>query len=205
MRVEYIGDATLYLGDALEIMPELVGIGAVLADPPYGNGYIHGGGRTVKGIGKGKYGSNFAGVKIFGNDQPFDTGPILALGLPTILWGANHFCGKLPGSKKWIVWDKRAKSCHSNSFSDCEIAWTNLPGVARMFRHHWDGMCKASETGIKRQHPTQKPIALMRFCLTFIPGDVTVLDPYMGGGDHGRSLRAGVPPVRRHRDRREIF
>lgn len=36
MRVEHIGDATLYLGDCLEIMPTLGKVDAVIADPPYG-------------------------------------------------------------------------------------------------------------------------------------------------------------------------
>ena len=38
-RVEHIGDATLYLGDCLEIMPGLGMVDAVVTDPPYGIGY----------------------------------------------------------------------------------------------------------------------------------------------------------------------
>lgn len=36
MRVEHIGDATLYLGDCLEILPTLQKVDAVITDPPYG-------------------------------------------------------------------------------------------------------------------------------------------------------------------------
>lgn len=36
MRVERIGDATLYLGDCLEILPTLTKVDAVVTDPPYG-------------------------------------------------------------------------------------------------------------------------------------------------------------------------
>ena len=39
MRVEHIGDATLYLGDCLEILPTLDKVDAVVTDPPYGIGY----------------------------------------------------------------------------------------------------------------------------------------------------------------------
>ncbi|KKM68841.1 hypothetical protein LCGC14_1456910, partial [marine sediment metagenome] len=39
MRKEIIGDATLYLGDCLEIMPTLGKVDAVVTDPPYGIGY----------------------------------------------------------------------------------------------------------------------------------------------------------------------
>jgi adenine-specific DNA-methyltransferase len=35
MRVETIGDATLYLGDCLEILPTLPKVDAVITDPPY--------------------------------------------------------------------------------------------------------------------------------------------------------------------------
>ena len=36
MRCEQIGDATLYLGDCLEILPTLSKVDAVVTDPPYG-------------------------------------------------------------------------------------------------------------------------------------------------------------------------
>ena len=38
MRVEHIGDATLYLGDCLEILPTLGRVDAVITDPPYNIG-----------------------------------------------------------------------------------------------------------------------------------------------------------------------
>ena len=38
MRVETIGDCTLYLGDCLEILPQIGKVDAVVTDPPYGNG-----------------------------------------------------------------------------------------------------------------------------------------------------------------------
>jgi site-specific DNA-methyltransferase (adenine-specific)/modification methylase len=104
-----------------------------------------------------------------------------------ILWGGNHFANQLPASPCWFVWDKRAKSEHSNSFADCEIAWTNLGTPARVFRHHWDGMMRDSEKGIARDHPTQKPIALMRWCIEKAGVEIgrTILDPFMGSGTTG--------------------
>jgi DNA modification methylase len=36
MIVEQIGDATLYLGDALEIIPTLGKVDVIVTDPPYG-------------------------------------------------------------------------------------------------------------------------------------------------------------------------
>ena len=52
-----------------------------------------------------------------------------------------------------------------------------------MFRHHWDGMMRDSERGVPRVHPTQKPVAVMSWCLGFAPG--SVLDPFMGSGTTG--------------------
>ena len=39
MRVERIGNATLYLGDCREILAEISGVDAVVTDPPYGMSY----------------------------------------------------------------------------------------------------------------------------------------------------------------------
>ena len=38
MKIERIGNATLYLGDCSEVMPTLPRFGAVITDPPYGLG-----------------------------------------------------------------------------------------------------------------------------------------------------------------------
>ena len=48
IRIEQIGDCTLYLGDCLEILPSIAGVDAVVTDPPYGiedmvGGYGRGG------------------------------------------------------------------------------------------------------------------------------------------------------------------
>ena len=183
MRVEQIGDCTLYLGDCLEILDGLQ-VDAVVSDPPYGISFAHGG-NDKSGIGKGRYATKFAKVSIAGDDHPFDPAPLIAAAPTVILWGGNHFASSLPSSSSWFVWDKRASSHHTNDFADCELAWTNRKGVARVFRHQWDGMMRASERGVERVHPTQKPIELMRWCLEQIPEANTICDPYMGSGTTG--------------------
>jgi DNA modification methylase len=182
-RVEVIGDCELYLGDCMEIMPALEKVQALVSDPPYGIAYAHGG-NDNSGIGGGRYATKFAKVKIEGDDVPFDPSNLLSFE-NVILWGGNHFADQLPASSSWLIWDKRAASGHTNDFADCEMAWTNGDGVARVFRHHWDGMMRASERGIPRVHPTQKPIELMQWCLNFAVGGGVVLDPYMGSGTTG--------------------
>jgi len=185
-RKEVIGDATLYLGDCATIMPavELGGGAALVSDPPYGIAFVLGG-NNKSGIGKGKYATAFAGKAIAGDDAPFDPAPWLQPGRAAILWGANHYASRLPDGSRWLVWDKRAASHHVNDFADCELAWTNLGGVARVFRHHWDGMMRASEQGQPRVHPTQKPVALMMWCIGFTPSGARIFDPFMGSGTTG--------------------
>ena len=178
-----IGDATLYLGDCREILPTLPKVDAVVTDPPYGIAFVHGGGDT-KGIGAGRYRTQFAGEAIVGDTAPFDPQSILSLDLPTVLWGANHYASRLPDASGWLVWDKRAASGHTNDFADCEMAWTNTGKVARVFRHHWDGMMRASETG-QRYHPTQKPVVLMSWCIAQLGEVTTIYDPFMGSGTTG--------------------
>ena len=39
MRVERIGDATLYLADCMDVLPTLERVDAVITDPPYGVGF----------------------------------------------------------------------------------------------------------------------------------------------------------------------
>jgi site-specific DNA-methyltransferase (adenine-specific) len=182
-----IGDATLYCGDCRDVLPTTRGVvDAVVSDPPYGIGFVHSG----KG-GCLARSTSFGGVAIAGDDRPFDPTPWLDF--PTVvLFGANHFADKLPASSNWLVWDKRDGVC-SNDQADCEMAWTNLSGPARLTRHLWNGMLKASERGISRVHPTQKPVAVMEWVLnqTTNPNDV-VLDPYMGSGTTGvAAIKAG--------------
>jgi len=176
IREERIGGQRLILGDCLQVMPLLGRFDAVVTDPPYGIGFSHGGGG-----GKLARSTRLDNMPIIGDDAPFNPSQILSLAVPTILWGANHFASRLPDSSSWIAWDKRCAD-YSNDQADCEIAWTSLGGPARMFRHVWNGMLRGTESKIPRVHPTQKPIALMEWCLGFLPNAQTILDPFMGSG-----------------------
>ena len=155
---------------------------ALITDPPYGIAFSHGAGGD--GIGGGKYVSRFNGVPIIGDDRPFDPTPFLQLGYPSILWGANHYADRLPSSPYWLIWDKRC-GLTENDFADCEMAWCNVKGVARVFRHYWNGMMRDSERGAPRVHPTQKPIEVMQWCVERLGYPSTVLDPFMGSGTTG--------------------
>lgn len=176
MRREVIGDAVLYLARCEDMLHEIPRDVAVVTDPPYGIRFSHGGGG-------GNWGRStaFSGVSIAGDDQPFDPAPWLTYS-QTILWGANHYASRLPDAASWLVWDKRDGST-SNDQADCELAWSNLRGPARLFHHLWQGMFKASERGVRRVHPMQKPVALLEWCVEKVQG--TILDPFVGSGTTG--------------------
>ena len=173
VREERIGNQRLLLGDCLAIMPGLGRFDAVVTDPPYGIGYVH-------GAEKRKFASTQNEKPIAGDDRPFDPQPFLAA--PCVLWGANHFAARLPGGGRWIVWDKR-DGVGFNDQSDIEIGWISGERRAdRIVSHLWSGWTKASERGVPRVHPTQKPIAVMEWCLGFLPDAKTILDPFAGSG-----------------------
>jgi len=170
-RIEHIGDATLYLGDCLEILPTLGKVDAVVTDPPYG-------------IGAGKMTMGRGSRNDTGHHTPidWDKSPPALVDLisiigchPAILWGGNYF--GLPASSRWLVWDKLDPN---SDFASCELAWTNLAGVVKTFT-----MSRKANSLLGGDHPTQKPVSLMQWCLGFLPGAETILDPFMGSGTTG--------------------
>jgi len=181
VKKEVIGNAALYLGDCLEILPELRA-DAVITDPPYGISFVHGAGGD--GIGGGRYVSKFNGVPVTGDTLPFDPTPFLTLAPVAVMFGANHYADRLPAASKWLVWDKRCNLTR-NDFADCELAWTNARGVARLINHYWNGMMRDSEKGTPRVHPTQKPIEVMKWAIKEVGEAALIVDPFMGSGTTG--------------------
>lgn len=172
-----IGRATLYLGDCRDILPTLGKFDAVVTDPPYGIGYS-GGIPVDRGASRTKNGNIEA---INWDEEPFDPSPWLSW--PCILWGANHYAQRLPHGR-WLAWNKLGAKEPWDQFSDVEFAWQNKRAADKIFSHLWKGLCQAGQ-GEKRFHPTQKPIALMKWCLGFLPFAHTILDPFMGSGTTG--------------------
>lgn len=173
MKVE-IGNATLYLGDCMDILPTLPKVDAVITDPPYGIGAN----KMTLGNGKRKL---ERGEMDWDSKPPSDElmGLIFGLADKQIHWGGNYF--NVPPSRCWLVWDK---CTGSNSFADCELAWTNLNSVVKKLTLPWLGSNAKDESG-ERVHPTQKPLNLMRWCIDVAGSPNTILDPFMGSGTTG--------------------
>lgn len=174
MRTETIGNCTLYLGDCAEIMPTLERVSAVLTDPPYGIDYGNAGGFSAA------HGwASRRGAAEWDKERPqrdiFDA--IRSISDEQIIWGGNYFADLLPPSMRWLAWDKGQRNF---SLADMELAWTSQQKAVRVFTY---ARGKAVKDG--KEHPTQKPVALMDWCLGFVPNAKTILDPFMGSGTTG--------------------
>jgi DNA modification methylase len=169
MKVE-IGNATLYLGDCMDILPTLDKVDAVITDPPYGIGQDGGAQRT-----RGSKRTN--GEKLgWDNQRPskeiFDA--IQHISDVQIIWGGNYFADYLPASMGWLYWEKRM----GGDFADGELAWTSQHKALRQFCHYKKN--KGDE------HPTQKPLELMFWCIEQCKNKpLTIFDPFMGSGTTG--------------------
>jgi DNA modification methylase len=173
---------TIYHGDCREIVPTLGKFDLLLTDPPYGIGEnAHRVASRTKAAKTTDYGS-------FEWDSAPPTKDTIDMCVEAtgsaIIWGGNYF--HLPPSRGWLVWDK----LNSGNFADCELAWTNLKMSVRKFSFLWNGMIRAGEArGIPRVHPTQKPVELLTWCMSFVPEAQTILDPFAGSGTTGRAAK----------------
>lgn len=177
----------IYHGDCRDILPHLEPVDLVLTDPPYGINYLPDYGNRKMPNGSTMFRTSMPAVH--GDNKPFDPADILAVGNCHILWGGNHFANLLPATGHWLIWDKRCDVAPERTQADCEIAWFSKKGVDRIYRHLWDGMLKDSERGEPRVHPTQKPLALMKWCIEKSGTEGTVLDPFMGSGTTLRAAK----------------
>jgi DNA modification methylase len=169
MKTVQIGNATLILGDCMDILPTLPKVDAVITDPPYGMGNV------LKDKG-GRWGGLYTEKNGFSWDK---NAPDVVLTFPNIadkviVWGGNFF--SLPPSRSWLVWNKIIRNFSS---SVCELAWTNLDSPIDAFDYSHGQLATEGKS-----HPTQKPLSLMVWCVEKTKAN-TILDPFMGSGTTG--------------------
>ena len=127
MRTEVIGDAVLYLGDCLDILPTLPKVDAVITDPPYGI-------NAARTRNNAKNGWVDYGCDGWDKERPgrevFD---LMRQAAPLqVIWGGNYFTDYLPPSQKWLSWDKGQDGF---SLADFELAWTSIDAACRRINY----------------------------------------------------------------------
>lgn len=168
---------TIYHGDCLDVVDDLAPhIGhqlfdLLLTDPPYGIGtWSATGGNSLPPDEVDQI--NRWDVAI----DPVTLRRMIAVCHEAIIWGGNYYGDLLGRTRAPIVWDKAMRGMH---FADGEMAWTNFQrGTLRIS----DLPIARGDTKGQRIHPTQKPEAVMRWCLLQAPKARTVFDPFMGSG-----------------------
>lgn len=177
-RVDLLdGRVTLWRGDCREILPTLGKVDAIVTDPPYG---INENSAKVSSRGK------LTAAKDYGefswDQEPIDARmneSLQEISRWQIIFGGNYF--QLGPTSCWLVWDKQNGS---NDFADCELAWTNLPKAVRRIYWRWNGMIRRGDD--VREHPTQKPVGVMSWCIEHLPAGIeTICDPFLGSGTTG--------------------
>lgn len=195
-----LGKHRLLCGDSTDaeqvasLMGEAKIIDLCLTDPPYGISIV----KKNKKIGGDKaFGtthgaSNDAILKAteyapIKGDETTDTAKMNYEIMKTvsrnqILFGGNYFTDFLVPKSCWIVWDKQ----NSGSFADVELAWSSFDKGAKLYSFMWNGLIRAGKRdieGVKRVHPTQKPVGLIGMILEdFTKEGQTVIDPFCGSG-----------------------
>lgn len=165
---------TLYNADCLEVLPTLAGLDAVITDPPYGIQYDASHTKYLGGTDRdGQADWDMA---------PYDPAPILALDLPSVIWGAQCFASRMPDRPAWLIWIKTQRDAVQIRQAEAELAWCNAIQRSQVIRHLWIGAFRDSESGQQNIHPTQKPVRVMAWCMDAarVATGALVVDPYMG-------------------------
>lgn len=163
----------IYHGDCREILPTLPKVDLVLTDPPYGIGRSGQGETFTKDVRHKRKHYDDHGWDDSRPDE-FVFSKILEVSVNQIIWGGNYFADLLPASKGWLYWDKGQPGL---SMSDGELAWTSRKNVLRSFTLNRGEIAQDGA-----EHPTQKPLKLILWCIGFFPTAQTILDPFMGSG-----------------------
>ena len=182
-----IGDATLYHGDCLEILPSLGEIDAVVTDPPYGITY-----KSNYGVGQGSKPITNDGTRI---SLRLYRKVISILPKAAILWFtrwdawpdvweilAAHF-----QVKGMLVWDKGHPGMGNLKHWGCNHELIASCGPISIRGSRDSSILKFNPVHPKaRHHPTEKPVTLLEYLIGKITdSSQTVLDPFMGSGTTG--------------------
>ena len=164
----------IYHGDCREMLPHLPRVDLVLTDPPYGMKWD---GRVKPGSlnGQGGIYSRFEGHTMVGDEKDFD--PTFLLHYPgCIFWGFHHFPQYLSRGSV-LLWVKKYPDAYGTFLSDADVAW-----MSKGHGVYVSPTVNPASFQYEREHQTQKPVEIMKWCLTFFPQADIILDPFLGSG-----------------------
>ena len=185
-----IGNAVLYCGDCLEILPTLGKVDCVVTDPPYDK-FTHQG-ALVKSEKYGEFGVEFSHLKNFRHVQLL----LDAANFWVLIFCGLEMLGKYQDAApnnyvRGAVWDRVANAPQISGDRPAQggegisifhsvrknMKW-NGGGKAGIFRHLVERNDKL--------HPTQKPLSLINNLVELFSFDgQVILDPFMGSGTTG--------------------
>ena len=189
--METFGNITLHHGDCMEVLRELPdnAFNLAIIDPPYFSG-------PERRQFYGKRVSSIGVTRLYAKSQNWEVpnaryfNELKRVARQYIVRGCNYYDYIFDHGR--IVWDK----CNgASSFSDCEIAATNIFNSVRLFPFMWNGMLQGKDMtngrivqgnkalNEKRIHPTQKPVALYAWLLNnYAKQGDKILDTRLGSG-----------------------
>lgn len=215
MQKQIIGNATLYCGDSLEVLPTLSpGFDAVITDPPYSSGGVHSGQRAMPPA--SKYGIQASYPQFSGDNRDQRSwalwcslwiGRAVRLTMPGGYIMIFSDWRQLPtmtdvlqvGGALWrgvVVWDKTlsSRAPHTGYFRhQCEyIAWGSVGPLDKCLHGGpWPGMITQRVNPAEKLHATGKPLPLMAELIKPLPDHAHILDPFMG------SASTAIPVLQR--------
>jgi len=163
IKQEYIGGQRLILGDCMVVRHLIEPPQAIIIDPPYGLGKRMQGGTWGAQV----HNEGFLKWDLEAKQEWIDAA--LAASVPTAIWGANYF--QVPAARCWLMWNKVNAV---PTMADFEMAWTNFDRPAKRI--------DLNVGRVEYGHPTQKPLALIQWCLGFFSASLTIHDWFMGSG-----------------------
>jgi DNA modification methylase len=172
-----IGDAALYRGDCLEILPTLPKVDAVVTDPPYGIAHSSG------------YGASWQNTQI-ANDGDTSVRDMALSGFENVAAFGTWKTPPIAGTKGCLVWDKGPAFGMGDLSFPWKGSWELVYVKGRLWAGSRDegvlrGHLQVSWESKGRCHPHEKPTSLIAALLVKLPLGVTVLDPFMGSGTTG--------------------
>lgn len=175
-RVE-IGDAVLFCGDCLEIIPSIEGIGAVITDPPYGISH------------SSNHGASWQGTQI-ANDHDTAVRDLALSGFSNVASFGTWKTPPIADTKGCLVWDKGP----AFGMGDLAFPWKGSWELIYVRGRAWSGSrdegvlrghIQVSWESKGRAHPHQKPVSLICALLEKLPRELVILDPFAGSGTTG--------------------